>query len=63
LTTHFITTETTLLDDMRRIQERERPLEDKLTQVFEDKRRVAAIVAATQVAQAYLQSQKKSTPD
>lgn len=63
LTTHFITTETTLLDDMKRIQERERPLEDKLTQVFEDRRRVAAIVAATQVAQAYLQGQKKSTPE
>ena len=63
LTTQFITTETTLLDDMRRIQERERPLEDKLTQVFEDKRRVAAIAAATQVARSYLQSQKKNLPE
>ncbi len=63
LTTQFITTETTLLDDMRRIQERERPLEDKLTQVFEDKRRVAAIVAATQVARSYLQAQKKNIPE
>ena len=63
LTTQFITTETTLLDDMRRIQERERPLEDKLTQVFEDKRRVAAIAAATQVARSYLQAQKKNIPE
>ena len=58
LSTHFITNETTLLDDMRRIEERERPLEEKLTQVFEDKRRVAAIAAATHVAQAYLGSAK-----
>ncbi|MFH1636678.1 MAG: acetyl-CoA carboxylase biotin carboxylase subunit [Chloroflexota bacterium] len=59
LSTHFISTETTLLDDMRRIMERETPLEEKLSQVFEDKRRVAAIAAATQLAQKMYQSRQK----
>ena len=54
LSTHFITEETTLLDDMRLIQEREKPLEEKLTEIFEDKRRIAAIAAVSHVAQAYL---------
>jgi pyruvate carboxylase subunit A len=59
LSTHFITNETTLLEDMKRIQEREKPLEEKLTQIFEDKRRTAAIAAATQVARQYLQSMER----
>ncbi len=64
LGTHFISNETTLLDDMRRIMERERPLEEKLSNVFEDKRRVAAIAAATQLAQQIYQNrQKTSQPD
>ena len=63
LSTHFITTETTLLDDMRRIQDREKPLEEKLVQVFQEKRRVAAIVAATSVAQTYLAGRKPSAPE
>ncbi len=61
LSTHFITNETSLLDDMRRIQERERPLEEKLTQIFEDRRRIAAIAAATRVAQDYLSSGTATT--
>jgi pyruvate carboxylase subunit A len=61
LSTHFITNETTLLEDMKRIREREQPLEEKLTQIFEDKRRVAAIAAATQVAQQYMKAKQAST--
>ena len=63
LSTHFITNETTLLDDMRRIKEREKPLEEKLSQIFEDKRRVAAIAAATHVAQLYARSRQADPPD
>jgi len=63
LSTHFITNETTLLDDMRRIKEREKPLEEKLSQIFEDKRRVAAIAAATHVAQLYARSRQAGTPE
>ncbi|MFC1976925.1 acetyl-CoA carboxylase biotin carboxylase subunit [Chloroflexota bacterium] len=48
LGTHFITRETTLLDDMLVIEEREKPLEEKLTQIFSERKRVAAIAAVTQ---------------
>ncbi|MBI2855122.1 MAG: acetyl-CoA carboxylase biotin carboxylase subunit [Chloroflexi bacterium] len=51
LGTHFIDSETTLLEDMRRINEREKPLEEKLSQIFDDKKRVAAIAAVTAVNQ------------
>jgi pyruvate carboxylase subunit A len=60
LTTHFITNETTLLDDMRRIRDREKPLEEKLTEIFEDKRRVAAVAAATHVARQYMQASPRN---
>ncbi len=59
LSTHFITNETTLLDDMRRIQEQEKPLEEKLSQIFDDRRRVAAIAAATIVARENQQNSAK----
>jgi pyruvate carboxylase subunit A len=52
LGTHFITQETTLLDDMYAIEKREKPLEEKLTGVFSDKKRVAAMAAVTQYMQA-----------
>jgi pyruvate carboxylase subunit A len=54
LGTHFITQETTLIDDMQAIMAREKPLEEKLSQVFDDSKRaaaVAAVVAYTQAAQ------------
>jgi len=54
LGTHFITQETTLIDDMQAIMARERPLEEKLSQVFDDSKRaaaIAAVVAYTQAAQ------------
>jgi pyruvate carboxylase subunit A len=49
LSTHFIENETTLLDDMQQIMEREKPLEERLSGIFEEKRRVAAIAAVSAV--------------
>ncbi|MCD6358340.1 MAG: acetyl-CoA carboxylase biotin carboxylase subunit [Dehalococcoidia bacterium] len=51
LGTHFISEEVTLLEDMKRIIEREKTLEDKLCVIFSDKSKVAAIVAAAVVSQ------------
>jgi len=59
LSTHFISTEPTLLSDMKRIMEREKPLEEKLSQIFEDKQRIAAIAAAVTLAQTFASKQKK----
>jgi pyruvate carboxylase subunit A len=53
LGTHFIDTETTLLDDMKRIIERERPLEERLSHHLEGKRRIAAISAVAAITQMY----------
>jgi len=50
LSTHFIENETTLLDDMQQIMEREKPLEERLSRIFEEKRRVAAIAAVSAVS-------------
>jgi pyruvate carboxylase subunit A len=51
LSTHFIEHETTLLEDMKRIMAREQPLETKLSQIFETKKKAAAIAAVTAIAQ------------
>jgi len=61
LGTHFITSETSLLDDMRAIAEREKPLEEKLSQIFDDAKRVAAIAAVAHVMQAH--SGEKKQPE
>jgi pyruvate carboxylase subunit A len=61
LSTHFIATETTLLDDTRKIMEREQPLEEKLTEIFDHKRKVAAVAAVAAVTQA--QHLKKQQSD
>ena len=53
LSTTFIDHETTLIDDMKRIMAREQPLEEKLSQIFETKRKVAAIAAVTAFSQAH----------
>lgn len=54
LGTHFIDREkTTILDDMKRIMEREKPLEEKLSQIFEDKRRIAAVSAVAALTQVH----------
>jgi pyruvate carboxylase subunit A len=55
LGTHFITRETTLLDDMKRIMEVEQPLEEKLSYIFQEKRRIAAIAAVSAITQVYTQ--------
>ena len=60
LETHFIERETTLLDDMKAILEQERTLEDKLSLVSGDKKRIAAIAAVSAVTQAL--AQKRVTP-
>jgi pyruvate carboxylase subunit A len=49
LSTHFIDHEKTLLEDMKSIAAREKPLEEKLSQIFETNKRVAAIAAVTAV--------------
>jgi pyruvate carboxylase subunit A len=49
LSTHFIDSETTLLEDMKKIIEREKPLEEKLSQIFDEKKKVAAIAAVAAI--------------
>lgn len=58
LGTHFIEHETTLIEDMKRIIEREKPLEEKLSHLFEKKKRIAAIATVAAVSQMALKSQK-----
>jgi pyruvate carboxylase subunit A len=53
LGTHFIDSETTLLEDMKRIVEREKPLGERLSHLSPDKRRIAAISAVAAIAQMY----------
>lgn len=57
LETHFLEQETTLLDDIRTIMEKEAPLEKKLTLISDDKKRIAAISAVAAVTQMHRQSQ------
>ena len=59
LGTHFIDRETTLLDDMKRMMKREKPLEGKLSHLFEEKKRIAAIAAVAAVTQMQRQTQSK----
>ncbi|MBM3156615.1 MAG: acetyl-CoA carboxylase biotin carboxylase subunit [Chloroflexi bacterium] len=51
LATQFLENEASLLEDMRRIMEREEPLGEKLSEVFDDKKRRAAISAVSAVLQ------------
>jgi pyruvate carboxylase subunit A len=57
LGTRFIERELTLIDDMKRILEREKPLEEKLSRLSENKRRIAAISAVAAMARMHRQSQ------
>jgi pyruvate carboxylase subunit A len=57
LETHFIDRETTLLDHIRAIMEKEAPLEKKLSHFSDDKKRIAAISAVAAIAQAHGRSQ------
>jgi pyruvate carboxylase subunit A len=54
LGTHFIDSETTLLEDMKRIIEREKSLEERLSHPSEDKRRIAAIAAVAALTQMHV---------
>jgi pyruvate carboxylase subunit A len=47
LSTRFIDRESTLIEDMRRIMDREQPLEAKLSQIFESRKKVAAVAAVS----------------
>ena len=49
LATDFIDSEVTLIDDMKRIVEEQKPLQDKLSQLAHDKKKIAAIAAAAMV--------------
>jgi len=59
LGTHFIDSETTLIEDMKRIMEREKPLEEKISQLFGDKRKIAALAAVAVITQVRGQVQPK----
>ena len=60
LETHFIDRETTLLNDMKAIIEREMTLENKLFHVSDDKKRIAAISAVSAITQ--MLAQKRANP-
>ena len=51
LGTHFIEEETGLSDDMKRIIEREKPLEERVLHLSEENRKIAAIAAVTALTQ------------
>jgi pyruvate carboxylase subunit A len=51
LSTTFIEHETTLIEDMKKIMAREKPHEEKLSQIFESKKKIAAVAAVTAIAQ------------
>ncbi|HJX03343.1 MAG TPA: acetyl-CoA carboxylase biotin carboxylase subunit [Dehalococcoidia bacterium] len=57
LGTHFIDKETHLIVEMQQIMSREKPLEEKLSQIFEQRKKVAAISAVATVAQMYKEKQ------
>ncbi len=50
LNTHFVENETSLFEDMKNILERDKPMEERLSQIFDDKKRIAAIAAAVVAA-------------
>ena len=60
LGTHFIEEEVTLLDEMKRIAEREKSLEEKLLTIFDEKGRVAAIAAAAVAAGVFVAPPQQS---
>ncbi len=56
LGTHFIDQETTLMDDIKVVTERENRLQEKLSHFFDNKKRVAAIAVAAALAMSQGQS-------
>jgi pyruvate carboxylase subunit A len=61
LGTSFIDRETTLIEDMKAIMAREKPLEEKLSQIFDEKKRAAAFAVAAVVAQYQAAQTAKTT--
>ena len=62
LETRFIDLETDLLDDMKKIADRERPLVEKLSQVFDEKKKAAvagALAVVTQMIQNSIEKQRQ----
>lgn len=62
LETRFIDLETDLLDDMKKIADRERPLVEKLSQVFDEKKKAAvagALAVVTQMIQNSIDKQRQ----
>jgi pyruvate carboxylase subunit A len=57
LGTHFIEKETTLMENMKRMMEREKPLEEKLSHFVEEKKRIAAIAAVAAITQKHHHTQ------
>jgi pyruvate carboxylase subunit A len=51
LGTHFIDREATLMEDMKRIMAREKSLEERLSRLFEDKKKIAAVAAVAAITQ------------
>ncbi|MFH1114304.1 MAG: acetyl-CoA carboxylase biotin carboxylase subunit [Pseudomonadota bacterium] len=58
LGTHFIERETALMEDMKRIIEREKPLEEKLSHLFDEKKRIAAVATVAAVSRMARKEQK-----
>jgi pyruvate carboxylase subunit A len=59
LSTHFIDRESTLVQDMKQIIEKKQSLGAKLSQIFDTRKKTAAIAAVTAITQANPQWQKK----
>lgn len=62
LETRFIDLETDLLDDMKKIADRERPLVEKLSQVFDERKKAAvagALAVVTQMIQNSIDKQRQ----
>jgi len=59
LGTHFIDTEITLIQDMKRMIEQEKPLGKRLSHAFEERKRIAAIAAVAALTQMRDQVQPK----
>jgi pyruvate carboxylase subunit A len=57
LGTHFIELETSLAEDMKNIAEREKPFQGEPVRSLEEKKRVAAIIAAAAVTEMHLKRQ------
>ncbi len=59
LGTHFIDQETALLEDMKHIIERQKTLEEKLSHLYQEKRKIAAISAVAAITQMHRHGPQK----